>query len=1318
MGTINQIKQRAEADTPLLFFQCTLPSGDVEYWSTHSIPFNGHYYAAKVLQHNLFDLQLSADDGMDGISQLSLTLANADSTISQLDAAIGLKGSQLIVYFAFADLPSLTITSESTVLFRGIAGDPDEIGEDFVNLSFTNKLSLSRVPVPEVRIQRACPWNFPATAEQRLEARDGGALGRFSRFYRCGYSADQAGGAGNLNASGQPFTSCDKSRGQCEQRGMFNIDAAANPTRRFGGFEFVPSAIQVRTSGDKTTHLSPLVDNAAKYNDPAPIVYGSGWLKAPVIFARNDGNLTHMEVLLGTGPIQSSQNILKVVVNDTEIPQVVAGQAMTTSGWYSVISTGERQGNFNADFVDSSGNPLGDPHGTSVTMSVVVPNRISSGKSVADVEVLLQGIQIDVFNFDGSFQATAYSNNPAWVILDILRRAGWSLSELDLGKFAESASFCGELIGTSDLNGVAMQVPRYQCNLVLTRRQSAASVVRGIRVAASLMLRYGPTGLLELVPETTIARQQPFLPDGSNSVETLNGGWPAYEFSDGSGPFSGIVRTVKGNSSLRLSSRSVAETSNRLSVEFQDESNEYQQDSLSLVDSDDVALIGYEISSQSTALGIANFSQATRVLLRQLDKSTKGNRYVQFQTSFRALKVRPGDVIALTYLKERLIRVPFRVIKLSPSTNYELVTITAQIHDDAWYSDDPATLGGAGRQPGTQVQRPRPLIGAVLHNDAQGKFEFFDFAVEERVQTLSDGSAIDTLNISFVVPAKPNANSPNLPLLSLAPDYLSTGGSIVSGSSYYYAVSAVDSNGNEGALSFTVPALVPGVTNTNCVVLQRLSFPASAASFHVYRGATPQTLYRIASAQAIGPVFIDAGLAPQPIGPPDASFDHANFYYRYQYAGSFPTTIHSANTIGWDSLGATSLVYAGKTARIMEGRGRGQERSIASNDSTTLTVSPAWSVEPDATSIFAITEPSWKFAAVSSTSPAQFEIPFRAGAALQISGRGANVNNQEGDPELCPLTSWTLGGSSTDTGLPRMPSFLLSAPGGGDLTLYQVGFTDIANIFSVTSGTLQIFHWNELNSPSGATLVAGIDAATATLHVSNAGPPVVPFVGQLIEIDQELMTVQAVDSGSSTYTVLRGAFGSTAAAHGAGAYVLHLDNSTIVAPFAQGFFENAASANYLHTVNLPDVRICAAEFYVTNAFGNSQASQVFYSDGLRTLSGGQFSLQVSGYLATHQNAAPPLIIEASHAVRDMRATVTQAATGYDIDIDILQDGVFYAHLTIPAGQTISAVNTDVLNLKPLQKESVLSMNVTLSLSSGSTAGLLSPGRDLTVTIRF
>ena len=124
MNTINQTKQLAESDTPVLFFECTLPSGDVERWSTHGITLGGQNYSARVLRHDVFDLQLSSDDAMDGISQLSLQLANADSELSQLNAVIGFKGSQLTVYFAFVDLSSGEVTTETTVLFRGIAGDP------------------------------------------------------------------------------------------------------------------------------------------------------------------------------------------------------------------------------------------------------------------------------------------------------------------------------------------------------------------------------------------------------------------------------------------------------------------------------------------------------------------------------------------------------------------------------------------------------------------------------------------------------------------------------------------------------------------------------------------------------------------------------------------------------------------------------------------------------------------------------------------------------------------------------------------------------------------------------------------------------------------------------------------------------------------------------------------------------------------------------------------------------------------------------------------------------------------------------------------
>jgi hypothetical protein len=91
------------------------------------------------------------------------------------------------------------------------------------------------------------------------------------------------------------------------------------------------------------------------------MIYGTGWLAAPVIFARNDGNFTHMEVLLGIGPIDQ---VFKVVVSGIEIPQAVPGTDMTATGWFNVVCKGAPSGAFNLDFVDSNNNPLGDPHGS------------------------------------------------------------------------------------------------------------------------------------------------------------------------------------------------------------------------------------------------------------------------------------------------------------------------------------------------------------------------------------------------------------------------------------------------------------------------------------------------------------------------------------------------------------------------------------------------------------------------------------------------------------------------------------------------------------------------------------------------------------------------------------------------------------------------------------------------------------------------------------------------------------------------------------------------------------------------------------------
>src|SRR5437764_94102 len=175
---------------------------------------------------------------------------------------------------------------------------------------------------------------------------------------------------------------------------MWSADRRNQATRRFGGLEYVPSTILVRGYGERGYRASAVAANRARYNDYVPLTYGTGWYSPPVVFARNDGNLTRMEVLLGAGQIS---RVLKVVVNDIEIPAGQPGRNMTATGWFTVLNTGSRTGTFDPDFSDGNGHPIGDPYGSLAYMSVVVPNRISDGTSLPQIAVLIQGLQLPQF---------------------------------------------------------------------------------------------------------------------------------------------------------------------------------------------------------------------------------------------------------------------------------------------------------------------------------------------------------------------------------------------------------------------------------------------------------------------------------------------------------------------------------------------------------------------------------------------------------------------------------------------------------------------------------------------------------------------------------------------------------------------------------------------------------------------------------------------------------------------------------------------------------------------------------------------------------
>jgi hypothetical protein len=278
--------------------------------------------------------------------------------------------------------------------------------------------------------------------------------------------------------------------------------------------------------------------------------------------------------------------------------------------------------------------------------------------------------------------------------------------------------------------------------------------------------------------------------------------------------------------------------------------------------------------------------------------------------------------------------------------------------------------------------------------------------------------------------------------------------------------------------------------------------------------------------------------------------------------------------------------------------------------------------------------------------------------------------------------------------------------------LSQVGFGDLTNTRSITAGTLQLTYFDELQLPTVYALTEALDTTATTVRL-NMSLNLENITG--LQIGSEVMTLTNFDAATNTCSILRGQFGTTAATHDNNTAAYLLRQKTFVVPFARDFFENPASQNFAHTISFPDGRIVASQFTVTNSRGNSRSTTQSYlgqgePGGLRTCSGGQFAIQVGGYLAVQQNAAPPLMVEASHAARDVRASVTEPPLETPITLTLWQGSKVYTTLTIPAGQTTSNI-VDGTTIETLATGSTLRLDVT-------GVGRSVPGRDLTVTIRF
>ncbi len=1311
MDTVANLKEQAVAQTPLLVFDVDLANGQTERWSTHAVTVSLEAYEARVARHNFFEVQAASESGIDAIPRITVTLANQDSKFSQIDSAVGFKGARVRATFLFYDLIQDVEASESIVVFQGILNPPDEITESTIRLSAINRMNMQRVLLPPVRIQRRCPWAFPSTATERQEAVSGGTEGQYSRFFPCGYSAGEVGGVGNLDGGGQPFADCNFTRADCVERGMFDKDSSTADTRRFGGVEFVPATIRVRTHGERNLKDSPVALNEARYNDFVPLVYGTAWVEPPVVFARNDGNLTRMEVLLAAGKINE---ILTVLVNNIEIPIGIAGQDMTASGWWNIFADGGRTGGFNLNFTAPDGTPLGDPYGSLAALSIVTPNQIHDGRVLPQVRVLMEGLQVETFDGSGASQGFSFSSNPSWVLLDVLRRSGWRLDEMELASFADAAAFCDETIASSDNLGNQISTERFQCDLVVRSRRTAADLIRGIRNSARLQLTYRDDGRLAVFVENSLLLQQPTKPEGSNAPTQINGGWPAYVYADASVPGlpSAIKRREDGAPALRLFSRPIADTPNRFSVEFADRFNEYQQDSLALVDSEDIARTGQEITGRLIIDGLPTFDQGARLLKFFLDRSVEGNRFIEFETTVKGMGQRVGDIVVVTYIREGLVDQPFRILKLEPGPNYRSLRITAQLHNDNWYNDTNGQLSlipSTQRLPGSEPSIPTSLFGDELDPFGEPQFSIQEFQIQG-----TDGTILTEVEVGFTPPSAGRSLSAGIPIVSLQPTVLTTGGTIEGGQALYYAVTATDGDGLESNPSFVVRAIIPPGVDTNQVQLNGLSFTAATATFSVYRGSLPSRLRQIATGQALATSFSDTGLAPVFDGAPDPHFDHANFYWRLEDTDEQLASVFSPDSVGSSVLAMTPDAFIGHAVRLVRGKGAGQERAVTTNTATTAFVAPDWVVEPDESSVFVISDNTWRFGGRARTSPARFEIPNLRDKVVQITGRSANAQNVESLEGLAIVTHYRVGGGGlgvADFDVPPIPSFAMNARGDGTVELNGIGFAVLENTQTITVGTLTLRYRDELDGPNGVPLTAAASVSDTTLTVGTAS---IAAAGDYVQVDREVMLVTDVQGGGLHLIVDRAQCESFATTHALNAPLFVLDTRTESVSFERAFFGTPASAAWAHTASLPNARLACAELQVENAFGESPVGVSNFSElldkGLRILRGGQFSLQVDGTLAIQQDAAATLTVQEGLSIRDMFASVKNAPTGADLQLEVRQGGTLVSALTILDGQSLSSV-VNGAELPVLQSGADLSLDVV-------SVGVGFPGSDLAVTIRL
>lgn len=866
MADINTTKELAKAQQPLLLAVVTFADGSLLRLSTHALntaeggyAYAGNSYTGRITSFNLGAFQGYDTSGIDIIPTASITIADADKSIKiNYEDAKGFAGATLELVFIFWDAGTATFSSDSILKFSGIC-DGGECEFETITVNASNLLNLQRKQLPNVLIQRRCPWLNPVTTAQRATADDPD-----SPYFRCGETNNAA-------------TPCSYTKATCTR------------LTRFGGVNWDSQSGQYNSRDYVTGNVSITnAPNDLRYGEPVPMVYGTAWVNPKITNVFGDGNSTRGEAVVALGEVNA---ILRVVVNDTELPPATDITGATNYIVrdkllrYNVINRGGRTG---APNLDVPWNGQGDPYGSMCAILWCVPRRVAESSTRPRMRVLVQGPKIRVYTGVSTY-SDAYTDNPAWVLMDLLVEAGRSYSELDIQSFIDAAAICSASVSYTDQYGATASHARYAVSLVIDKRRSAAEVIRSVRMGCGgILVPNSDSGKIQLFIEGTLASQQPAVLSGSNASGAVTSKTLAGAVANGYYAYSFTRVLMQGKkSTLTGKPRPVSSTPNRIQFKFSNSERDYAEDSISLLDPNAVFRAGGENTETFQAEGVSTMDQAKRVASRRRRRNLYGNprgdaggtEIFEWLDTMRCIRLRVGHICVLTDPHYSYTSVPVRILQIRPSSNFETVKIVAERHNDNWFLD---TEGQNGDVTLTQLARDRlaraaypwgPLGAQASYGDPMFTADDWTFALRENAETLADGSSVTKLEIRGRQPVNLFSNIGPPQVGRQGTTSGASGNFPGSGWTYYAAIASKDSTGKLSALSLLCETTITNPTSVNDLTIPVLGWPTGAVGYVIYVGNTPQLMTKHGESSTTPSSITVTAWKERHGGAPDPEFD-------------------------------------------------------------------------------------------------------------------------------------------------------------------------------------------------------------------------------------------------------------------------------------------------------------------------------------------------------------------------------------------------------------------------------------------------------------